>query len=54
MTTGAPKTLKKTERIVGQVGPGRGPHSMGMVGQKSQNFADSGKRLINRLRPERR
>jgi ATP-binding cassette subfamily B protein len=45
--------MKTTERITGQVGPGRGPHSMGMVGQKSQNFRESGKRLLHRLRPER-
>jgi ATP-binding cassette subfamily B protein len=53
MTTSAPKKMKETERITGHVGPGRGPHSMGMVGQKSQNFRESGKRLLNRLRPER-
>jgi ATP-binding cassette subfamily B protein len=53
MTNGAPKKMKETERIQGHVGPGRGPHSMGMVGQKSQNFGDSAKRLLNRLRPER-
>jgi ATP-binding cassette subfamily B protein len=45
--------MKETERISGQMGPGRGPHGGGMVGQKSQNFRDSGKRLLNRLRPER-
>lgn len=53
MTNGAPKKMKETERITGQIGPGRGPHSMGMVGQKSQNFGDSGKRLLDQLRPER-
>ncbi len=53
MTNSAPKTMKKTERIVGQIGAGRGPHSTGMVGQKSQDFRESGKRLLNQLRPER-
>ena len=41
MTNDAPKKMKETERIQGHTGPGRGPHSMGMVGQKSQNFRDS-------------
>ena len=53
MTTSAPKQMKETERIKGQIGAGRGPHSMGMVGQKSQDFRASGKRLLARLRPER-
>ena len=53
MTNGAPKKMKETERISGHVGPGRGPHSMGMVGQKSLDFKASGKRLVGMLRPER-
>ncbi len=53
MTNRPPKKMKETERISGQMGPGRGPHSGGMVGQKSQDFRDSGKRLLNQLRPER-
>ena len=53
MTNSAPKTMKQTERISGHVGPGRGPHSMGMVGQKSLDFKASGKRLVRMLRPER-
>ncbi len=53
MTNSAPKTMKKTERIVGQIGAGRGPNSQGMVGQKSLDFRASGKRLLNQLRPER-
>ena len=52
MTNSAPKKMKETERITGQMGPGRGPHGGGMVGQKSQNFRESGKRLLNQLRPE--
>ncbi len=32
----------------------RGPMSMGMPGEKSQNFGPSAKRLLGRLRPERR
>ncbi len=48
-----PKQLKETERISGQGMPGRGPHGMGMVGQKSQNFRESGKRLVRRLAPQR-
>ena len=47
------KTMKQTERISGQMGPGRGPHGGGMVGQKSLNFGASGRRLVRRLRPER-
>ncbi|MDH5374145.1 MAG: ABC transporter ATP-binding protein, partial [Acidimicrobiia bacterium] len=49
----APKTMKTTERIQGQMGPGRGPMGGGMVGQKSLNFGPSVKRLMRRLRPER-
>jgi ATP-binding cassette, subfamily B, multidrug efflux pump len=47
------KTIQKTERISGQMGPGRGPHGGGMIGQKSNDFKASGKRLLARLRPER-
>jgi ATP-binding cassette, subfamily B, multidrug efflux pump len=43
---GSPQQLKKTERISGQMGPGRGPHGGGMVGQKSLDFKASGKRLV--------
>ena len=53
MTNSAPKTMQKTERISGQMGPGRGPHGGGMVGQKSLDFRASGKRLVGKLRPER-
>ena len=53
MTNPPPKTMQKTERISGQMGPGRGPHGGGMVGQKSLDFRASGRRLIRSLRPER-
>jgi ATP-binding cassette subfamily B protein len=53
MSSPAPKQMKETERIQGQMGPGRGPHGMGMVGQKSMDFKGSSKRLAARLRPER-
>ena len=53
MTNSAPKKMKETERITGHNVPGRGPHGGGMVGQKSQNFRESGQRLLNQLRPER-
>ncbi|MGH3332323.1 MAG: ABC transporter ATP-binding protein [Nocardioidaceae bacterium] len=47
-------TLKETERIQGQGGPGRGgPFGGGMVGQKSADFGPSAKRLVGRLRPDR-
>jgi len=50
----APRTMKETERIQGQGGPGRGgPFGGGMVGQKPLDFGPSVKRLIKRLRPER-
>jgi ATP-binding cassette subfamily B protein len=45
--------MQKTERISGQMGPGRGPHGGGMIGQKSLDFRASGKRLAGSLRPER-
>ena len=46
-------TMKETERV--QAGPGRGhgPFGGGMVGQKSENFGPSAKRLVSRLRPQR-
>ncbi|HET6625828.1 MAG TPA: ABC transporter ATP-binding protein [Nocardioidaceae bacterium] len=48
------KTLKETERIVGQGGPGRGgPFGGGMVGDKSMSFGPSAKRLVGRLSPNR-
>jgi ATP-binding cassette subfamily B protein len=47
------KVLKETERPSGQMGPGRGHHRVGMVGQRSLDFRASGKRLFNRLAPER-
>ena len=46
------KTMKTTERIVQQGGPGRGPMS-GMVGQKADNFGASARRLVGLLRPAR-
>ncbi|NHZ70208.1 MAG: ATP-binding cassette domain-containing protein [Proteobacteria bacterium] len=47
-------TMKKTERVQSQGGPGHGgPFGGGMVGQKAMNFGPSMKRLIGRLRPER-
>jgi ATP-binding cassette subfamily B protein len=49
----APKAMKETERIQGQMGPGRGPHGMGMVGQKAMDFGPSARRLAGRLHPER-
>ncbi|MDQ6525805.1 ABC transporter ATP-binding protein [Nocardioides sp. LHD-245] len=45
-------TMKQTERIVQQGGPGRGPMG-GMVGQKADDFGSSARRLIARLRPAR-
>ena len=44
-----PKSMQETERIEG---PRRGPHGMGMVGQKSMDFGPSARRLLRRLRPE--
>ncbi|MGA7271321.1 MAG: ABC transporter ATP-binding protein [Acidimicrobiia bacterium] len=50
----APRTMKATERIQGQGGPGRGgPFGGGMVGQKALDFRNSGRRLLGYLRPER-
>ena len=49
----APRTMKPTERIQGQGGPGRhGPFGRGMVGQKALDFGPSVHRLVTRLRPE--
>ena len=45
-------TMRQTERIQ-PGGPGRGPMSGGMVGQKSLHFARSAKRLLARMRPQR-
>ncbi|WP_436698830.1 ABC transporter ATP-binding protein [Nocardioides sp. BYT-33-1] len=45
-------TMKQTERIVQQGGPGRGPMG-GMVGQKADDFGTSARRLVARLRPAR-
>ena len=43
-------TLKETERIQGQGGPGRGgPFGGGIVGQKSMHFGPSAKRMVSRL-----
>ena len=47
------RTMKTTERIQAQPGPGRGPFGGGMIGQKSLDFGPSAKRVISRLRPER-
>ena len=49
----APATMRETERVSGQMGPGRGPHGGGMIGQKSMDFRGSARRLIAQLRPER-
>jgi ATP-binding cassette subfamily B protein len=46
------RTMKETERIQGQPGPGRGPFGGGMIGQKSVAFGPSAKRLMRRLRPQ--
>lgn len=46
------KTMKQTERIVQQGGPGRGPMG-GMVGQKADDFGTSARRLLALLRPAR-
>jgi ATP-binding cassette subfamily B multidrug efflux pump len=56
MSSEAPRggTMKETERIVAGPGHGRGPFGGAMVGQKSENFGPSAKRLAHRLGPERR
>ena len=47
------RTMKTTERIQGQGGPGRGgPFGGPIIGQKSLAFGTSAKRLVRRLRPE--
>ncbi len=51
--SGSRGTLKTTERIVQQGGPGRGPMGGGMVGQKADDFGSSGRRLLGLLRPAR-
>ena len=49
----SPRTMKSTERIQGQGGPGRGgPFGGPMIGQKSLAFGTSAKRLVRRLRPD--
>jgi ATP-binding cassette subfamily B protein len=48
----APKRMRETERISGPMGAGRGPHGMGMVGQRSIDFGPSARRLMGHLRPE--
>ena len=49
----SPPTMKTTERIQGQGGPGRGgPFGGPMIGQKSLDFGTSAKRLVRRLRPQ--
>ncbi len=46
--------MKETERVqAGPVGPGRGPMTGGMVGQKASDFGPSAKRLLRRMAPER-
>ncbi len=49
-----PGRLKETERVQAGPGPGRGPMGGGMIGQKADTFWPSLKRLLARLRPERR
>ena len=46
--------LKETERVQAGPGPGRGPMGGGMIGQKAATFKPSAKRLLGRLRPDRR
>jgi ATP-binding cassette subfamily B multidrug efflux pump len=45
-------TMKETERVQAGPGPGRGPFGGGMVGQRSESFGPSARRLVGRLRPE--
>jgi ATP-binding cassette, subfamily B, multidrug efflux pump len=45
-------TMKKTERIHAEAGPGRGMGG-GMVAQKANSFSASGRRLIGLLAPQR-
>ncbi|WP_370288824.1 ABC transporter ATP-binding protein [Nocardioides sp.] len=49
---GGAATMRSTERIVQQGGPGRGPMG-GMVGQKADDFGHSARRLLGLLRPAR-
>ena len=52
--TSQPTTMKETERVKSQGGPGHGgPFGGGLVGQKPLTFGPSIKRLGKRLRPER-
>ncbi|HEY5890860.1 MAG TPA: ABC transporter ATP-binding protein, partial [Acidimicrobiia bacterium] len=47
------RTMKETERIQGQGGPGRGgPMGGGMIAQKPLEFGPSAKRLMAQLRPQ--
>ncbi|QLQ09677.1 MAG: ABC transporter ATP-binding protein [Nocardioidaceae bacterium] len=46
-------TMKETERVNAGGGPGRGPFGANMVGQRSQNFWGSAKRLMGRMSPYR-
>jgi ATP-binding cassette, subfamily B, multidrug efflux pump len=47
------RTMKETERIQGQGGPGRGgPFGGGQIGQKPMSFGSSARRLVGRLRPQ--
>ena len=53
-TSGAPGTMKQTERIQAPMGgPGRGPMGGGLVGQKAMTFWPSAKRLVRRMAPDR-
>ena len=56
MSNTAPAKLKETERVETASGPfpGRGPLGAGMVAQKANTFWPSTRRLLNRMRPERR
>lgn len=45
------RTMKSTERVQTPMGHGRGPFGGGMVGQKSEDFGRSARRLLGRLRP---
>ena len=46
-------TMKQTERPVGGPGGGHGPFGGAMVGQRSESFGPSAKRLVRRLAPAR-
>ncbi|HEU4515227.1 MAG TPA: ABC transporter ATP-binding protein [Nocardioidaceae bacterium] len=45
--------MRQTERPVAGPGPGHGPFGGGMVGQKSESFGPSARRLARRLAPAR-